>query len=115
MAGAVLAVYLTWELRGLILPLILSGLLAYVCRPLVTGLERHRVPRGLAIGLLLAGFLLACLVIIVGVQAVIPTENKVIELKVHALYALNEPTRTGQTSSIWPHVGSILFCCFLWR
>jgi predicted PurR-regulated permease PerM len=89
-AGAVLVVYVTWELRNLILPLIVSGLLAYVCRPLVTGLERHHVPRGLAIGLLLAGFLLACLVSIVSVQAVIPTEHKVIELKVHALYALNE-------------------------
>ena len=89
-AGMVLAAYLTWELRSLILPLTVSGLLAYVCRPLVTGLERHHVPRGLAMGLLLAGFLLACLVIIVGVQAIIPTEHKVIELKVHALYALNE-------------------------
>jgi len=89
-AGAVLVVYVTWELRSLILPLIVSGLLAYVCRPLVTGLERHHVPRGLAIGLLLAGFLLAFLVIIVSVQAVIPTEHKFIELKVDALYALNE-------------------------
>jgi len=89
-AALLLAAYLTWELRSLILPLTLSGLLAYVCRPLVTGLERHHVPRGVAIGLLLAGFLLACLVIIVGVQAVVPTEHKVIELKVHALYALNE-------------------------
>jgi predicted PurR-regulated permease PerM len=89
-AGILLAAYLTWELRSLILPLTVSGLLAYVCRPLVTGLERHHVPRGLAIGLLLAGFLLACLVISVGVQALIPTEHKVIELKVHALHALNE-------------------------
>ena len=89
-AGGVLAAYLTWELRSLILPLLVSGLLAYVCRPLVTGLERHHVPRGVAIGLLLVGFLLAFLVIIVSVQAVIPTEHKVIELKVHALYALNE-------------------------
>jgi predicted PurR-regulated permease PerM len=93
-AGIVLAAYLTWELRSLILPLTVGGLLAYVCRPLVTGLERHHVPRGLAIGLLLAGFLLACLVIIVGVQALIPTEHKVIELKVHALYALNERYKT---------------------
>ena len=89
-AGIVLAAYLTWELRSLILPLTVSGLLAYVCRPLVTGLERHHVGRGLAIGLLLAGFHLACLVIIVGVQAVVPTEHKLIEMKVHALYGANE-------------------------
>jgi len=89
-AGIVLATYLTWELRSLILPLTVSGLVAYVCRPLVTGLERGHLPRGLAIGLLLAGFLLACLVVIVGVKEVIPTEHKLIEMKVHALYALNE-------------------------
>jgi predicted PurR-regulated permease PerM len=85
-----LAAYVIWELRSLILPLAVSALLAHVCRPLVTGLERHHVPRGLAIGLLLAGFMLGCLVIVVGLRSVIPTEHKVIELKVHSLYALNQ-------------------------
>jgi predicted PurR-regulated permease PerM len=89
-AGMALAAYLVWELRSLIFPLTVGGLLAYVCRPLVTGVERHHMPRGLAVGLVLTGFLLVCLVIIVGVQAVIPTEHTFIELKVHALYALNE-------------------------
>ncbi len=108
-AGIVLAAYLTWELRSLILPLTVSSLLAYVNRPLVTGLERHHVPRGLAIGLLLAGFLLACLVIIVGVQAAIPTEHKVIELKVHALYALNERYRALMGLDHSPTSGNRLY------
>jgi predicted PurR-regulated permease PerM len=89
-AGTVLAAYLLWELRSLILPLTVSGLLAYICRPLVTGLERLHVPRGLAIGLVVTGFLSACLIIIVAIQAVVPSEQKFIELKVHALYAVNE-------------------------
>lgn len=89
-AGMVIAAYLVWELRSLILPLTVSGLLAYVCRPLVTGLERHHMPRGLAIGLVLTGFLSACLLIMVGLQAVVPTEHKFIEIKVHALYAVNQ-------------------------
>ena len=108
-AGIVLAAYLTWELRSLILPLTVSSLLAYVNRPLVTGLGRHHVPRGLAIGLLLAGFLLACLVIIVGVQAAIPTEHKVIELKVHALYALNERYRALMGLDHSPRSGNRLY------
>ena len=108
-AGIALVAYLTWELRSLILPLTVSGLLAYICRPLVTGLERHHVPRGLAIGLLLAGFLLACLVIIVGVQALIPTEHKVIELKVHALYALNERYKTLMGLDHSPTSGNRLY------
>ncbi len=89
-AGTAVAAYVIWELRSLILPLTVSGLLAYVSRPLVTGLERLHVPRGLAIGLVVTGFLSACLVIIVGIQAVVPSEHKFIELKVHALYAVNE-------------------------
>jgi len=89
-AGIVLAAYLTWELRSLILPITVSGLLAYVCRPLVVGLERYRMPRSVAIGLLLAGFMLAGLFIITRIQAFVPTEHRVIELKVHALHALNE-------------------------
>ena len=93
-AGIALAAYLTWELRSLILPITAGGLVAYVCRPLVTGMERLRLPRGLAIGMLLAGFLGASLVIVVGVRAIIPKEHKVIELKVHALYALNERYKT---------------------
>jgi predicted PurR-regulated permease PerM len=108
-SGILLAAYLTWELRSLVLPLTFSSLLAYVCRPLVTGLERHRVPRGLAIGLLLAGFLLACLVIIVGVQALIPTEHKLIELKVHALYSLNERYKTLMALDHSPTSGNRLY------
>ena len=89
-AGTVLAAYVIWELRSLILPLTVSGLLAYVCRPLVTGLERLYVPRGVAIGLVVTGFLSACLVIILAIKAVVPSEHKFVEIKVHALYAVNE-------------------------
>ena len=107
--GLALAAYLTWELRSLILPLTVSGLLAYVCRPLVTGLERHHVPRELAIGLLLAGFLAACLVIIVGIQVVVPTEHKLIELKVHAFYVLNERYKTLMGLDQSPTTGNRLY------
>ena len=89
-SGMVFAAYVAWELRSLMLPLTVSGLLAYICRPLVTSLERHRTPRGLAVGLVLAGFLSACLLIIIGIQALVPTEYRFLELKVHALYVVNE-------------------------
>ncbi len=49
-AGLALAAYLVWGLRSLIVPVTIGGLLAYVVRPLVTHLERCRVPRGVAIG-----------------------------------------------------------------
>jgi predicted PurR-regulated permease PerM len=56
----------------------------------VTNFERMHLPRGLAIGLVVTGFLSASLAVIAGIKAVIPTEQRLIELKVHALYAVNE-------------------------
>jgi predicted PurR-regulated permease PerM len=89
-AGIILAAFVAWELRSLALPLMVSGLLAYVCRPLVTGLERRHVRRGLGIGLVLAGFLSACLVIVIEAQVLVPTEHKAAELKVHALSVIHQ-------------------------
>ena len=50
-AGVLLSAYVLWKLRGLIVPVTVGGLMAYICRPLITHLERYRMPRGLAIDL----------------------------------------------------------------
>ena len=92
-AGLLLAVFLLWALRSLIVPVAVSGLLAYICRPLVAGLERYRVPRGLAMGLLLFAFILAALFVVDRIRAIMPTEAGAVELKVRALYAINERYR----------------------
>ena len=91
--GLLLAAFLLWALRSLIVPVAVSGLLAYVCRPIVTSLERYRVPRGLAIGLLLFMFVLAALFVVDRIRAIVPTETGVIEFKVRALYAINDRYR----------------------
>ena len=67
-----------------------GGLLAYIVRPLVARLERLRVPRGLAIGLLLLAFGLATLFIVTGIRAVMPNDTGMIELRIRALYAFNQ-------------------------
>jgi len=89
-AGALVSAYLLWKLRSLIVPVAVSGLMAYICRPLVTRLERHRVPRGLGTWLLLFAFVLAALFIANRVRAIMPTEIGALELKVRAIYKLNE-------------------------
>ena len=89
-AAAALTVVLMWGLRTLIVPAFVGGLLAYICRPLVARLERYRVPRGLAIGLLLLALGLLALVTINSVRAVMPSEVGILELRVRALYALNQ-------------------------
>jgi predicted PurR-regulated permease PerM len=89
-AGVVLGAYLVWGLRSLVVPVVVGGLLAYICRPVVARLERCRVPRGVAIGLLLLVFVLAALGIVSRVRAVIPSDTGALELRIRALYTLNQ-------------------------
>jgi len=89
-AAVVLAAYLVWGLSGFIVPAFVGGLLAYICRPVVARLERGRIPRGLAVGLLLLTFGAVTLVGFNSVRAVIPSEIAALELRVRALYALHQ-------------------------
>jgi len=92
-AAVILAAYLVWELRSLILPAVVGGLLAYICRPLVARLERSWIPRGVAVGLLLLMLGFVALVGVNSVRAAIPNETAMLELRVRALYALNHRYR----------------------
>jgi predicted PurR-regulated permease PerM len=89
LAAVSLAAYLVWGLRGFIVPAFVGGLLAYICRPVVARLERGRIPRGLAVGLLLLMFGAVTLVGLNSVRAAIPSEIEALELRVRALYALH--------------------------
>jgi predicted PurR-regulated permease PerM len=88
-AVVLLAAYLVWGLRGFIVPAFVGGLLAYICRPAVARLERGRIPRGLAVGVLLLMFAAVTLVGFYSVRAAIPREIAALELRVRALYALH--------------------------
>ena len=89
-AAAVLGAYLTWALSGFIVPAFVGGLLAYICRPLVARLERHRIPRGVAVGLLLLVFGGVALIGVNSIRGAIPSETALLELRVRALYALHQ-------------------------
>ncbi len=89
-AGVALGAFLVWGLRSLIVPVVVSGLLAYIVRPLVARLERSWVPRDVAIGLLLLVFVLAALFIVKGIRAVMPSDTGALELRIRALYTLNQ-------------------------
>lgn len=62
MAGAalVLVVLAAYSLSSILLPILLALILAYVLNPLVAFLERHKVPRILAIAIVMAGIVVAC-------------------------------------------------------
>ena len=89
-AGVLLSAYLLWKLRSLIVPVTVGGMMAYICRPLIAHLEHYRIPRGLAMGLLLVVFVLAVLFVAGNISAIVPSEIKAIELKIRTLYKLNE-------------------------
>jgi predicted PurR-regulated permease PerM len=88
-AGLFLSAFLIWSLRSLILPVVVGSLLAYICSPLVVGLERFRLRRGLAIGLLLLAFVSAGVFLVSRVRAGIPDDAGVLELRVRALRNVN--------------------------
>ena len=89
-AGALVAAYLIWGLRSLIVPIAVGSLLAYVCYPLVARLERYRLTRGLAIGLLVLGFFSAALILTIRIRAGVPSEIGTLDFKTRALHKLNE-------------------------
>ncbi|HEX2483307.1 MAG TPA: AI-2E family transporter [Methylomirabilota bacterium] len=87
--AVVLGAVVVWGLRSLIVPAFVGGVLAYVCRPLVARLERYRIPRGLAVGLLLVMLGAVALVCVTSIRAVVPSQTQALELRVRALYALH--------------------------
>jgi predicted PurR-regulated permease PerM len=93
-AGAILLACLLWGIRSLILPVAVGGLLAYICDPVVVGLERYRVPRGLAIGLLLLAFVSAALLTVRVVRSGVPTDIGALDFRTRALHKVNERYRT---------------------
>ena len=88
-AGALVAAYLIWGLRSLIVPIAVGSLVAYVCYPLVARLERYRLTRGLAITLLLLLFLSGGLVLAIGIRAGVSQEIGTLDFKTRALFKLN--------------------------
>jgi len=69
-----------------------------------------------AIGLLLLGFGLAALFIVNGIRAVVPSETGMLELRIRALYALNQRYQAlmGLDRSLTRAIGSTDGCTATW-
>src|SRR5206468_2080400 len=76
--------------RGLIVPIAVGSLLAYVCYPLVARLERYKLTRGLAIVLLMFAFLSVGMVLAIGIRAGVSSEIGTLDFKTRALFKLNQ-------------------------
>ncbi|MEY4415856.1 MAG: hypothetical protein RIQ53_3149 [Pseudomonadota bacterium] len=90
--SAALVVLMLWSGREILVPLALGALLAFVLDPLVDRLARRQVPRGLAVGLVVTGTVLAigASSVFVGGQAValgrdMPTYQATMQTKLRTL------------------------------
>ena len=93
-AGLALSVWLLWSLRVLILPVVVGGLLAYVCQPLVAALERFRLARGLTVLLLVVAMVAVGLLLLIRVRAALPDEVGALEMRVRAFHNINQQYRS---------------------
>jgi len=89
-AAALLAgAALLWGMRSLFAPILVGGLLAYICSPFVAGLERLRLTRGLAIAVAFLVFVAAGLLLVSRLRAALPSEMGLLQLRVRALRNIN--------------------------
>ena len=88
-----LAIFLLWSLRSLILPTIIGALSAYICTPLLRFAKRKGLPRGLGILVLFGLFFLAFSLIGSQIKNILPDEKGKLELRVRIQYKLNEKYR----------------------
>ncbi len=82
--------WIGWEARSLILPCVAGALLAYFCRPAVGFLEERRVPRFLAIGVLVALALGAGAGAANAIRSAAPSAEMLGQLKVRAARVMHE-------------------------
>jgi len=83
-------VYLTWSLRALIVPLVVGVLLAYAVTPLVYRMQRWGLPHGVAVSLIFVVFAAGLGLVGSQIQAVWPDHETRLELRVRALYKVNQ-------------------------
>jgi predicted PurR-regulated permease PerM len=82
--------WVAWQARSLILPLAAGALLAYFSRPAVGFMEQRRVPRAMAIALLVALALGAATGAVHAIRSVAPSEEAIAQLKVRAARVTHE-------------------------
>lgn len=87
---ASLSVYLFWSLRSLLLPFIVGGLLAYVCKPLLNKFKYSWLPEPIRIFFLITVIVGSIFYITRSIKNHIPTEKQQLILQVRLQYKINE-------------------------
>jgi len=88
--GACVLAWIGWKTRSLILPCMAGAFLAYLCRPAVGFMEQRRVPRAVAIALLVALALGAAAGAGHAIGSAAPSGETIAKLKVRAARVAHE-------------------------
>ena len=83
-------IYLLWALRSLLLPIIVGGLLAYICKPLLANTRVSWMPNSLRVISLLAFIGVGIVYLGKTIKSNIPNDNEQIVLQVRLNYKLHE-------------------------
>ena len=87
---ASLSVYLLWSLRSLLLPFIVGGLLAYVCKPLLQKFKYSWLPQPIRVFMLLSLIIGSIFYVTRMIKDQIPTEKEQHILEVRLQYKVNQ-------------------------
>jgi predicted PurR-regulated permease PerM len=93
---ALLAVFLVWLLSPVLMPFLAAGVLAYVLRPAVEWLVKHRVPRALAVLLVEVAAAIAVLAVILLIVPILSKELPLLREQIPLL-----ADRANRTVSPW--------------
>lgn len=82
--------YLLWSLRSLVLPIILGGLLAYICKPMIKSFRISWLPNSARVIIVLFTIVSAISMATQQLKDMIPTDEEQLVLQVRLQYKINE-------------------------
>jgi predicted PurR-regulated permease PerM len=91
--AAAAGIYIFWALRGLIFPIIIGAIAAYICVPALNFAKRRGIPRGLGIFILFGIFFFAITLIVTQLNNILPDEREQLILKTRFYYKIHEKYR----------------------
>ncbi|MFK8138399.1 MAG: AI-2E family transporter [Bdellovibrionales bacterium] len=85
-----LIVYFTWSIRSLLLPMILGGLLAYLCKPLVNKVQVRWLPNAAKVSIVLVGIFSALFFATNGLKTKVPTDDEQLVIQIRLQHKFNK-------------------------
>ncbi len=110
--AAAAGIYIFWMLRGLIFPIIVGAIAAYICVPVLNFAKRRGIPRGMGIFILFGAFFFAITLFVTQLNNILPDEREQLILKTRFYYKIHEKYRDLMGLDAPDAKGNILYSLF---